>query len=749
MAKVVLHIHSLGLGGAERVVLDWLEWLVEDGHQVWLLLGTQDQKTFFTVPKGVMVLTPPRPRHGPALPSVIWLRRCLLELKPDCAIGMTTRPALNLLLAGLGQPWPVVVAERNYPPAKVLPLPWRWLRRWLYPGAAQHLVQTERIGRWLVGHGLARRVACVPNAVHWPLVAQSPRTDPSTFVPQGAALLLAVGTKPIQKGFDRLLLAFSRLASAYPNWWLALPGVDPQDSQLLTMLDRVPGPKDWQRRLVLPGRTGTLAAWYARADLFALTSRYEGFPNVLLEAMAAGCPSLAIDCPTGPREMISHGENGWLVESAASEQEQQRRLEVSLHRLISDQPLRERLGGQAQQVRTRFAVGPVRQAFLDVIEGCLAPRVMAFAPTRRSPTETFVRANLAQLPLDQIAYFGDEFGTGSDLPWARRLGQMLYGMAVLISKGCTVLGFQRLATLLPSLVAWGLIRCHRPDVLLAEFGFHAVRVMDAARWSDVPLVVHFRGADAFADRRVRPLAERYRRLMRLASGFIVKSQAMQRVLEGFGAPPERITISPSGADARLFTGAAPAEAPPTVLFVGRFVEKKAPLDALEAFALAQRRLPFAVQLELIGDGALRVAVEDRIRALGLEGQVTLLGLQAPAQVAERMRHVRCLLLPSRVAADGDSEGCPVALLEAQVAGLPVVSTRHAGIPEVVLEDRTAFLVDEGDIEALALGLERLLKDPKLAGQMGLAAANYARERFTVSEHISTVAEVLRRAAARF
>lgn len=748
MAKIVLHIHSLGLGGAERVTLDWLEWLVKNGHQVWLLLGATDQSSFFSVPNGVNVL---QPRSAPGVfspPSFIWLRRCLQDLNPDCAIGMTTRPSLNLLLAALGQRCPVIVAERNYPPAKSLPWVWSLLRNWLYPSAACHLVQTERIGRWLMAHGLARRIACVPNAVHWPLVAQSPTLDPERFIPEQASLLLGVGTKPVQKGFDRLLLAFSRLPPVSQHWWLALPGVDPLDPQLVAMLHRLPGSMDWQRRLVFPGRTGNMAAWYARTDLFVLASRYEGFPNVLLEAMAAGCPSLAIDCPTGPRELITHGDDGWLVESGASEEEQQRLFERGLNQLIGDPSLRNRLGRRAQQVRQRFAVAPVQQMFLDVVESCLTPQVMVFAPTRRSPTETFVRANLSMLPLRQVAYFGDEFGGRADLPWGRRLGQGLYGSAVLISKGCTVVGLHRLATLLPSLVAWGLIRCHRPDVLLAEFGFHAVRVMDAASWSGVPLVVHFRGSDASADRRVRPLAERYRRLMRLAAAFIVKSRAMQRVLEGFGAPAARITVSPSGANARLFTDAAPGDSPPTVLFVGRLIDKKGPLDALEAFAMAQRRLPFPVRLELIGDGPLRSAIEDRIQALGLEGQVRLLGLQTPEQVADKMKAVRCLLLPSRVAPDGDSEGCPVAVLEAQVAGLPVVSTRHAGIPEVVLEDRTAFLVDEGDTDALALGLERLLEDPTLAGQMGFAAANYAGGRFTVTEHISKVAEVLRRAAAK-
>ena len=749
MARLVLHIHDLGLGGAERVTLDWLSWLQQAGHEVWLVLGPGGaHDRFFTAPDGIQVLEPPPSRRMPPLPTALWLRRCLQRIRPDCVIGITTRPALNLLMASVGRPWPVLVAERNYPPAKPLPLVWGMLRRWLYPQAALHLVQTDRIGGWLTQQGLARQLALVPNAVHWPLAGQPPTCDPAGWVPSGASLLLGVGTKPDQKGFDRLLLAFSHLAASAPNWWLALPGVPAEDPRLQQMLAAIPGSDRWRERLLLPGRTGNLGDWYARADLFVLSSRYEGFPNVLLEAMATGTACLALDCPTGPRELIQHGLNGWLVEAATDEGDVQRSLEQALQTLMGDASLRARLGQAALAVRELFAVTRVRQQLLTAVEGCLEPRGLVFAPTRRSPTETFVRANLALLPRPQIAYFGDEFGFGSGLPLQRRPGQWAYGSAVLFSKVCTRLGWQKLATVLPSLVAWGLIRVHQPDVLLAEFGFHAVRMMDAARWSGLPLVVHFRGSDASADRRLRALAERYRYLMALAQGFIVKSRPMREVLLGFGASPDCITISPSGADGTLFVDAAPADAPPTVLFVGRLVEKKGPLDALEAFARARQCSGERARLIVVGDGPLRAALVARVEALQLQGHVQLLGLQPPERIAQLMQQSRCLLLPSRVASDGDAEGCPVAVLEAQVAGLPVVSTRHAGIPEVVQDGITAFLAEEGDVKALAKGLERLLCNAELAGRMGDAASRYARARFTVQQHTNAVSELLKRTVQR-
>jgi glycosyltransferase involved in cell wall biosynthesis len=749
MARILIHIHALRTGGAERVALQFAAWLLEAGHTVVVLTPCGVPADVFPLPPGLDRRWGP-PDHGLArLPGIaaypfklLALAALLRRERFDLAIGLTTRPALNLLLASLGSARPVVVAERNYPPAKPLPLPWRLLRRWLYPQAALQLVQTARIGAWLEQQHLAQRVAVVPNPVTWPLPVQPPRVDPAALLPQGAQLLLAVGTKPLQKGFDRLLAAFARLAPDAPAWWLALPGVTADHPELQALL-AASATAPWRERLLLPGPVGNLADWYGRAQIFALTSRYEGFPNVLVEAMAAGCACLAIDCPTGPRELLQHDHNGVLL----AEDTGTDGLTTALVALMADPDRRHRLGVAATGVRQQLAAPLVKELFLQALAPCLEPKVLVLAPTRRSPTETFVRANLARLPLRQVAFFGDEFGGAR--PW-QRPGQLAYGLAITLSKACTRLGLHRLATVPASLVTWLLIRWHQPDVVLAEFGFHAARVMDGAAWAKVPLVVHFRGADASADRRLGQLQERYRRLMRLAGALVVKSAPMRQVLVGLGASPAAITISPSGANAELFHGGCPAQAPPTVLFVGRFVAKKAPLDALAAFARARAAAPpelaAAMRLVLVGEGPLRPALEQQIQALGLGRQVELAGLQPPEQVAARLRQCRCLLLPSRTAPDGDAEGCPVVVLEAQLAGVPVVSTVHAGIPEVVLDGETGLLAPEGDVPRLAEALLQLLAEPELAARLGQAGQRRASSRFTVAHHVDTLAAVLREQA---
>lgn len=748
MARIVLHIHALSIGGAERIALQWAGWLADEGHEVWMLLGKQHESEFFEVPSGVHIASVPTS----ARTTVIWLRDWLISFRPNLVIGVTTRPAINLLLASVGQLWPVVVAERNYPPAKALPWFWSCLRSWLYPKAYLHLVQTERIGLWLTNHKLARSFSILPNPLIWPLPQQSPEVGPADVIPEGVPVLLSVGTKPYQKGFDRLIAAFVRLAEAYPRWQLVLLGVASDHPELLAALAHYPSEAAWRTRLFVPGAVGNLSVWYARASIFVLASRFEGFPNVLAEAMGSGCACVAVDCPTGPRELIIDEVNGLLVPFVEDTSHQTELLVRSLARLMDDTGLRERLSDHACGLKSLLSPLRIKQLFLETLEPALTPKVLIFAPTRRSPTETFIRANLEKLPMHKRVYFGDEYGLrarGIDV------GQFAYGLSILLSKLLTRLHLYRLATLPGSLVAFCLIHLHRPSVILAEFGFHAVRMMDAALWTHVPLVVHFRGSDASADRRVVALRERYQHLMHFVTALIVKSQPMHHTLVSLGAPESAITISPSGANALLFAGASPADAEPVALFVGRFVEKKGPLDAISAFARARDQLMQTaansdlaqqIRLLMVGDGPLHQPIVRRIHELQLNRQIVLLGLCPPEQIALLMRQSRCLLLPSRTATDGDAEGCPVVVQEAQVAGLPVVSTLHAGIPEVVCHRCTGLLADEGDVEALASFLVSLFVSPELATKMGKSAADHARNRFTIGAHVDTVHDVLVHAA---
>ena len=355
-----------------------------------------------------------------------------------------------------------------------------------------------------------------------------------------------------------------------------------------------------------------------------------------------------------------------------------------------------------------------------------AQRMLVFAPTRRAASETFVRANLAGLPFAVSAYFGDEFPLNQP-------ARLAYGLSVLVSKACTRLGWLRLAEWPAALVALALIRRHRPDVVLAEFGFHAVRVMQAAAFAEIPFVVHFRGSDLSAQRRIGVLYGRYRRLVSIASGGVCKSKQMAAKLEQLGMLPSRILISASGANPALFKAGNPALAAPVFLAVGRFVAKKGPLKTIRAFALQ----PIG-ELWMVGDGPLFEDARRLVQDLQLQARVCFLGVKTQPEVADLMRQVRVFVQHSLIAPDGDSEGNPVSVMEAQLSGLPVVATRHAGIPDVVLDGCTGLLVEEGDVQGMAAAMERLMADPGLAARFGSAGRDRVLAGFTLGHHLQAL-----------
>jgi glycosyltransferase involved in cell wall biosynthesis len=168
--------------------------------------------------------------------------------------------------------------------------------------------------------------------------------------------------------------------------------------------------------------------------------------------------------------------------------------------------------------------------------------------------------------------------------------------------------------------------------------------------------------------------------------------------------------------------------------VGRFVERKAPQLTLLASARVHERYPHA-RLRMVGNGPLLDACRDLARGLGVVSAVTFLDAQPPSVIQEEMRHARAFVQHSIEAPSGDSEGTPVAILEAGASGLPVVATRHAGIPDVVIEDRTGLLVDEHDIAAMAEAMIRLIDDPALAARLGAAGRDHVRANFSMDRSL--------------
>jgi glycosyltransferase involved in cell wall biosynthesis len=371
--RIAFYIDSLKLGGAERVLLQWAGWCRQAGWAVVVVTHRGPAADAYPLPQGVERWVEPADSRWLAAFGwwafpwrVLRLRKLLRKGRFQMAVAVTTLPAVKLLLASRGTGLACVVSERNYPPAKPPALPWRWLRRLTYPWADLHVVQTGITGDWLQRHCRTRRQLLLPNPVMWPLPSNPPRQDPGDWLPAAVPVLLAVGTKAHQKGFDRLVDTFRRLAVRWPDLRLVILGLPPtayhgidQQAWLRSRL----GDPGLQKRLVMPGAVGNIADWYARATLFVLPSRYEGFPNVLLEAMAAGCACVASDCLTGPAELIRSGIDGVLLPAEADPET----WAATLERLLTSRAERQRLGAAATAVRKRFDAAALRHSFLETL----------------------------------------------------------------------------------------------------------------------------------------------------------------------------------------------------------------------------------------------------------------------------------------------------------------------------------------------------------------------------------------------
>jgi glycosyltransferase involved in cell wall biosynthesis len=286
----------------------------------------------------------------------------------------------------------------------------------------------------------------------------------------------------------------------------------------------------------------------------------------------------------------------------------------------------------------------------------------------------------------------------------------------------------------------------RIDVVLAEYGTTATEVRHACNLAGIPLVACFYGFDVWRDSLVQRYLPDYEHLFAEAAAIVAVSDSIRQRLLAWGAPVAKLHHIVCGADATRFSGATPERAEPLFIAVGRFVEKKAPLITVRAFRDTAAADPRAT-LCMVGDGPLLGAARRLAAEYGLEGKIRFLGVRPPAEVAEMFKGARAFVQHSVTAADGDREGTPVAILEAQMAGLPVIATRHSGIPEIVLDGETGLLVGEGDTRAMADAMTRLSRDAELAGRMGRRAREAALANHSLETSLQALARELESAAA--
>ena len=269
-----------------------------------------------------------------------------------------------------------------------------------------------------------------------------------------------------------------------------------------------------------------------------------------------------------------------------------------------------------------------------------------------------------------------------------------------------------------------LLKAHHPSLIHAHFGIEGVYALPLARRLDIPLVTTFHGFDATLARYAllcSPAWAHYplgrRTLAREGELFLCASSFIRDRLLAMGFPEARTRTHYIGVDCHAIRPRDPSEEAPLILHVARLVEVKGTRYLLRAFASVARRHR-DIQLVIIGEGPLRRPLRLLATRLGVRDRVRFLGALPHAQVLAWMRKAAMLVLPGVRTATGREEGLGLVLLEAAATGVPVVGSRVGGIPEVVRDGLSGFLVAEKDAQALGARLGELLDDAALRRAMG-------------------------------
>jgi glycosyltransferase involved in cell wall biosynthesis len=285
-----------------------------------------------------------------------------------------------------------------------------------------------------------------------------------------------------------------------------------------------------------------------------------------------------------------------------------------------------------------------------------------------------------------------------------------------------------------------LVRDASPALIHAHFGVEGVYGVPLAAKLGLPLVTTFHGFDASLTRfqllrsgKVSWISYALNRgaLARSGSLFICVSEFIRQRVLALGFPEERTRVHYIGVDANAFLPGEEDPARPVVLHTARLVEKKGTQYLLAAFSAICDRHREA-KLVIIGDGPLRNQLMKLSSELGLVDRVTWLGSRNHAEVKQWLRQASVFCLPSCTASNGDTEGLSIVLLEAAAAGIPVVSTYHAGIPEAVIHAQTGYLVRERNIKSLSEALDALLSSYELRRRLGVQARALVQKDFDVT-----------------
>jgi glycosyltransferase involved in cell wall biosynthesis len=355
--KLALVIHNLQAGGMERVMSMLLQKFAarKESVELHLILYGITREVFYDIPSSVIIHRPDFSfnnswRLWSTLKTLSFLRNKIQSLKPNSILSFGERWNNMVLLSGLGLNWPIYVSDRCQPD-KSLGKMQDMLRNWLYPQAKGIVAQTDQ------AKGIFQKMYSHTNiqVIGNPIKQVNPQ-----IIENRENIILSVGRLINSKHHAELIRLFAKLNSQ--DWKLIIVGGDALRQTNLEKLTRLINNLGVQDRVELVGAVKDVESWYRKSRIFAFPSSSEGFPNVVGEALAHGLPVVAFDCVAGPRDLIQHGKNGFLIETLDFED-----FAKHLHQLMTDNDLLQFIAENAPNSVLPFSEEEIAENFYQVI----------------------------------------------------------------------------------------------------------------------------------------------------------------------------------------------------------------------------------------------------------------------------------------------------------------------------------------------------------------------------------------------
>lgn len=278
------------------------------------------------------------------------------------------------------------------------------------------------------------------------------------------------------------------------------------------------------------------------------------------------------------------------------------------------------------------------------------------------------------------------------------------------------------------------------EVLLVEYGPSGVELLSLCAELKLPMIVHFHGYDAYRDDVMENQGKLYPELFAQAGAVVVVSQDMRTRLLAMACPPEKLALIPYGVQCQEFQLPAELTHEKKILYCGRFVAKKNPLGVLKA-TIEVLKVHADASLIMIGDGPLLEEAVNYAQGASCRDRIVFEGVRTPKEVAEKMKECSVFIQLSGTTADNDSEGTPLALMEAMASGMLVLGTRHAGIQELIHHGTNGFIVDEKSLQAQLLDV---FSKVQCFDSLRMAARQTILDNYTLERYINELQALINR-----